>query len=333
MLPLRKTICCRGRTYPVVDRWVVGRKEYLILEKLSGGFRERYKVFDPVAGPGGDLRVLQILPSNADTKQHLKVLKRVSEGNTNFPTILEYHLSDDRILVVLSWTWGEDLANRLRYARKKPRLWPSAFEAFQLYRRLSHGLCQLHHANCVHGDIKPANLVLARQPNRVVLIDFGSAWTVERTMKRTEGDGRTDGYASPEQHRAEAVVDFRSDQFSAAVVAYELLTGELPYDAMGGKAGLPEYGDAFVNSLVAPSRKKKDSRQLPGDFWQRLDNVILRSLALKPEERFPGRDPWLTELEEIDALLKLRPKLSPINRAFLGLADWFGSLFRKKSDL
>ena len=93
-----------------------------------------------------------------------------------------------------------------------------------------------HKKNFVHGDIRPENLVLCREPNRLVLIDFGSAWPVEKTTARSLGDGVSEFYSAPEQLRDNRFADFRSDQFSASVVFYELLTLDLPYEGLGGKA-------------------------------------------------------------------------------------------------
>ena len=46
-----------------------------------------------------------------------------------------------------------------------------------------------HQRRILHGDIKPENLILAREPNRLVMIDFGTAWTTERTTRRDQGGG------------------------------------------------------------------------------------------------------------------------------------------------
>src|SRR5207247_711917 len=101
--------------------------------------------------------------------------------------------------------------------RLHPRTWPSAHEGFRILRGLAHCVSQLHnHTNCVHGDVKPENIILARHPERAVLIDFGSAWTAERTARRVAGDGHTEPYAAPEQHRGDVAVDFRADQFAVS---------------------------------------------------------------------------------------------------------------------
>ncbi|MCI0402397.1 MAG: protein kinase [Acidobacteria bacterium] len=327
-----KTITVDGQPRRVLDRLRVGGREYFVLERLSGGARERYLVFDPSAGPRGDLRALLILPFSQGTFQHLRVLQRLTQHHASFPSIIEYHRRDHQVYLLQSWVRGRTLEELLHRARRQPRSWPTAIQAFQTYRRLAHALGQLHNvATCVHADLKPAHILLVRQ--RVVLVDFGSAWTLERTASRLPGDGMTPCYASPEQHRGAAFVDFRSDHFSAAVIAYELLTRRLPYDGLGGKAGREDHSVAFAHTLVPPSRLCQDVDRLPGEFWQRLDRVLLTALALEPDKRFATRRTCLDELDALDAHLRLRPRLHPLNQAILnGLDRVWNWLGRRRRD-
>lgn len=324
----QKEIRFRGRTYPVLGQMIIGRKSYLLVDRVSSGDREKYQAFDPHAGPGGDMRLVYVVPRGQTTSQHLQVLKRLSVGNRNLPQILEFHPGREFFQVVTTWVWGKNLWTYLEEAGCRPRSWPSAIEAFKLFRGLAHGLSQLHnHRNIVHGDIKPENLVLAREPNRLVIVDFGSAWTVERSVGRGPGDGRTDEFAAPEQFQEAGLVDFRSDMFSASVVAYLMLTGQLPYDKLGGRAGLPQYKAVFASKLVAPSQMSRDPEAHPKDLWARIDQVVLQGLALDPPERFASSNIWIRDLNEIDAHFKLRLPLGRINRAFLSLFHWVRGKF------
>ncbi len=70
-----QTIRFRGQTYPVLDCFHLGRRDYLVLKSLSGGLRERYKVYDPVAR---DLRAVLVLPRSASSSRHLKNLKHLA---------------------------------------------------------------------------------------------------------------------------------------------------------------------------------------------------------------------------------------------------------------
>ena len=210
---------------------------------------------------------------------------------------------------------GEDLRTYLRRSRRDRHCRLGSVQAFNLFRRFAHGLSHFHRrGNMVHGDLKPANLILCRDARRLIMVDFGSAWTVEKTMVRELGDGETAAYASPEQNQRQAFVDFRSDQFSATVIAYEMLTGDLPYDKMGGKAGRPENRSDFEGKLIPPSRCCRDQRPLPKGAWTKIDDVITKGLALDPEDRYESDKPWLNDLDEIDTILNRPPQTSSFSR-------------------
>jgi serine/threonine protein kinase len=180
-----------------------------------------------------------------------------------------------------------------------------------------------HKKNFVHGDVRPDNLVLCREPNRLVLIDFGSAWRVEKTCQRQEGDGVSAFYAAPEQLQQREFVDFRSDQFSASVVLYEMLTLELPYGGLGGKAGLDDFHvSSMSQSWVPPSQLSADRNRIPRWLWSRIDRIVRRGLALEPDQRYANAKDWL---EDIDAVhFELLGKSTRTSR-FFDFSHWVGS--------
>lgn len=319
----------RGKTYRVQGRRWINRREYLIVEQLGNQNREKSLAFLPDACPGGDLRMIHVVQRTPESVQLLKVLKRLVDDSRNFPKIVEHEIRGTRITLVSTWIHGENLAYRLDRARHAPSLWPTPYMAFRLFRGLAHALHQVHHKqNIVHGDIKPANLILAPAPLRLVVIDFGSAWTVEQTVNRLPGDGRTELFASPEQLRDERRLDFRSDQFSCSVVAYLMLTGALPYDGIGGKAGLDSFRDRYESLLVPPSATCRSRAAMPAEFWRHVDAVIVRGLALDAENRFANPREWIDRLNEIDARLKLTSEPGLLERVARRLFSWFGSARR-----
>lgn len=320
------TIRFRGRTYPVLDCLHLGRRDYLVLKSLSAGLRERYQVYDAVAR---DLRAVLVLPRSTTTSRHLANLKHLAIRNSaNFPMILEFHPRNDHVFVIQAWVWGHDLGRKLDHAAKHPDSWPHPAECFQIFRRLAHALSQIHReTGLVHGDIKPSNIVLVR--NRVFLIDFGNAWTLEQSVHRAPGDGLSGAYSSPEQHRGEGFVDFSSDIFSASVIAYQLFARQLPYAGMGGKAGARQPGNANTDRLVPVSQLCPHRSLMRDEFWQRIDQILAKGLALNAMDRFATHDPWLTEIESLNDLLKSQSKLTPWNDKVLKALDWVGSWFRR----
>ena len=318
-----------GRRWPVIERRTVGGRVYLVLEKLSTNGRQRYLVFDPFACPGGDFRVLLVLPKSAAALQHVRVLKRLSTGNSNLPTILEYRNSRDEIALVTTWVKGSDLRRYLDIVRvgKMPR--PSPNECLRLVRGLAHGVSQLHRRQTiVHGDLKPANLIVARDPTRLVMIDFGSAWFVSHSICHDQGDGLSRIYAAPEMQAGTEPVDFRSDQFSASVILYEMLTLQRPYDQLGGQAGLPGIESRMRDSLIPPSRLSPDRGRLTRDFWKELDRLTMKGLALAPDDRFSTPTEWLDALDRLHS--SIRPRSLRLNERsrWTRVIEW---IFRRQN--
>ena len=322
---MSQTIRFRGQTYPVLDCLHLGRRDYLVLKSLSGGLRERYKAYDTIAR---DLRAVLVLPRSSTSSRHLTNLKHLTNRNSaSFPLIWEFQPRDDHVFVIQAWVWGHDLARKLDNASRHPHSWPHPAECFQIYRRLAHGLKQIHgEIGLVHGDVKPSNIVLIR--NRIFLIDFGNAWTLEQSAHRPPGDGISGVYASPEQHRGDPYVDFASDYFSASVIGYQLLTRQIPFDGLGGKVPAADNGDAAIQ-LIPPSRLSPYRSLMRNDFWLRIDQILARGLAFQPNNRFANGDAWLSEIESLNAVLKLQTKLSPWKENLLKTLDWFAGWFRR----
>ncbi len=314
----------RGERLPVLGTIRVAGRLYLVLREIRLGPRKRLFVYQPWRGSGGEFRQILLFPRSQTSRQHLRVLQRLSQGNPNLPTILELVANKDEFLVVTNWVRGDDLEFYLDHLHPKGQGAPSLHEAIRLYRRLAHGLTQLHRRrNVLHADIKPENLILAADPNRLVMIDFGSAWTVETTYRHVAGDGKSEHYAAPELQKESPSADSRSDQFSATVVAYRMLTGKLPYADMGGKAGLPAYRPDYEALYKAPSQRSPQRRQMPTRVWRMIDATISKGLALDPERRFQTGNAWLEALEDIHCEMRRKPRRNVLDRVLMRVFDRF----------
>lgn len=327
-----REIRCRGQKYRVIRQIRVRKKTYPILEELGHAGRQRYLVYDQDGGVNGDLRTIHVLPRARHTSRHtfqqLDVLTRVSESNFAVPTIMECHSERDRIIVITKWIPGVDLATFLDDAEHGHTDWPSPFMAFTLFRKFVHGLCQFHHyKDCVHGDLKPANLILCQQPYQLVMIDFGSAWLEEETRRREPGDGTTPWYAAPELHRPNATLDFRCDQYSATAVFFELLTGEVPYQEMGRNAGWDEHRSGLASTFVRPSKARGEREGLPSPVWRKIDQLVKRGLELDPDKRFPNGRVWRDALDDIQCDLRRSRQLGSAHEFVLSVIDWFYDRF------
>ena len=157
------------------------------------------------------------------------------------------------------------------------------------------------HANLiVHRDLKPSN-ILVTPAGDVRLLDFGIAKLLDGEPAAPEHTGTgvrafTLHYAAPEQIRGEPVSTM-TDVYSLGVVLYELLTGCKPYrpertsDAAWEEAILtgdvPRPSQAALqgtDSGVGSTPSRKRARALSGD----LDNIVLKAMARRPEQRYPS---------------------------------------------
>jgi serine/threonine protein kinase len=138
-------------------------------------------------------------------------------------------------------------------------------------------LAHAHERGIVHRDVKPSNIMLDDQ-GRVLLMDFGISKALESGTQYTSTGQMigTPRYVSPEQALGGAL-DGRSDQYSLAIVGYEMLTGSLPLT--GDSVHVLMY--KHVHEMPAPVRSVR------AEVPPAVSNALQRALAKKPEQRFP----------------------------------------------
>lgn len=317
------SIRVRGRLLPFLERRRIGRRDLILLEQIGGPFRQRYRAFDPRSGPDGDFFLVQRLPHGPGLDQRLRVLRRLKHDN--FPRLWEWQRHRDGIDVVLSWIEGIPLDMYFQNIREKRRPAVDPSQAVRLIHGLANGVAHLHRqVQLMHGDVQPANVVLTSHPSRLVLIDFGSAWTMQTTMLRDDGDGHNRAYCAPELQRGVTPVGFHADQFSVTVLLFELLTGVLPYEGLGGRAGRDEHADAAHDGFKLPSEVNRDLRRLPRSLRDGLDQLCRTGLSLNSSARYQGHSEWLNDLFAVMAQFRLVPELPPTVRWLSRVVDWFG---------
>ena len=316
-----RTIHIRGRAQTYIDCRRIGRRDYYLLERIGSPFRECYLAFDPRQGPGGDFFLVQTWADGPLAQQQLRVAKRLKDHS--LPHVVEWQRRGSHVDVVLTWIEGITLTEYLENIRAGRRPAVAPCEAIRLIRGLANAVCQLHQKpQIAHGDIQPPNVIVTDHPSRLVLIDFGSAWTTESTAFREEGDGVHRCYAAPELQGEGTPVGFFADQFSVTVLFYQLLTQQLPYGGLGGKAGCSTHISRAKDSLIAPSQVSKNCRSLPRSLRDGIDRVAVRGLALDARNRYPDRHAWLNDLFDVYARFRLTPELSPVESILTRVIHW-----------
>lgn len=162
-------------------------------------------------------------------------------------------------------------------------------DAVELIEQLVKGVRAFHRKDTLHQDIKPENVVIGLQGP--VIVDFGSCWVagVQEMGSAFQRDHilGTLHYSAPE-YRYGGTVGPRSDQFSLAVILYEMLTKKLPYgEAFGEKMNLK----AFQRLKYIPARKYNPLVPV----W--LDKSLEKALSIQPGARYDALSEWLTDLK------------------------------------
>jgi serine/threonine-protein kinase len=158
--------------------------------------------------------------------------------------------------------------------RERDRMTPSG--ALRIAAELLDALAHCHDAGVVHGDVKPAN-VMVTFDGAVKLIDFGLARSLPNGAvdEAVAGQFGTARYSSPEQVRKD-VVDARSDIYSTGCVLYHLLAGRPPFVG-------ETYSDIAAQHMFVPPPAVSRWRPELGPAW---DELLERCLVKDPGDRF-----------------------------------------------
>jgi serine/threonine protein kinase len=127
----------------------------------------------------------------------------------------------------------------------------------------------------------------------------------------------------PKLQTGAAPITLASDQFSVSVLLFELLTQQLPYGGLGGKAGRSEFIARTADTLVTPSQISSSCKQLPRSLRDRLDALVLRGLSLNPNDRYPDHNTWLNDWQELIARFRITSELPPIENMLTRVIGWF----------
>ena len=177
----------------------------------------------------------------------------------------------------------------LRELMKKKEL--SLKDKLKIAYEVADALSFAHHMGVIHRDIKPENVLFKN--NTAKLTDFGIAKALLEASSRTSAGifKGTLAYAAPEQidPTTYGQVDWRTDIWQYGIMLYELLTGKLPFEA--------ETPAALINNILnkQPESPSKINPEIPLE----IDEIILKCLAKRKEERIRSIDIIIEKLEKI----------------------------------
>lgn len=284
---------------------------YAWLENLgAGGMGVVFKALDRDLGEPVAIKVLRMKegPENDDSLARFKREISLSRKVTH-PSVARVHdlgMAGGHFFLTMEYVEGYTLAETLEAVGPL-----AATDAVGYLRQIALGVGAAHSIGIIHRDLKPHNVMVDRQ-GAIVILDFGLAF--RPSMKSiTSGDAciGTPRYMAPEQATA-GPVDARTDVYAIGVIAFELLTGTVPFSAsspyetarlqveapvpghMLTEAGVPA---ALAEIVLECLEKDPALRPASGNELEaRLARLRLGADAVNGKETLPERPPRTREL-------------------------------------
>ena len=248
---------------------------YQIIKTIGeGGMANVYLAYDTILERNVAVKVLR-----GDLATDEKFVRRfqreaLSASSLSHPNIVEvYDVGEDNGIyyIVMEYIDGKHLKQLLK---KRGKL--SLNEVVDIMLQLTDGMACAHDSYIIHRDIKPQNIMIL--DNGIVKItDFGIAMALNSTqLTQTNSVMGSVHYLPPEQASGKGST-IQSDIYSMGILMYELLSGTLPY-----------RGDNAVEIALKHLKEPLPSirKELP-DIPQAVENVILKSAAKNPKNRYP----------------------------------------------
>jgi serine/threonine-protein kinase len=247
---------------------------YRLEKKIGqGGFAQVYLAMDQLLKRRVAVKVL-----NSELTEDENFLTRFEKEaqsiaaleHPNILSVYDYGQAEDTAYLVTPYIEGGTLHDKLRKERKFSLPQASAY-----LTQVAAALDYAHRRFIVHRDIKPQNMLLRSEDDRLLLGDFGIAKVLSSSSAQSRtGVMGTISYMSPEQLEGNVAVG--TDIYALGCVLFQMLTGELPY------TGATEQ--VMMGHLLRPipSIIERSQGQVPPP----VQDIINRALAKKPEDRF-----------------------------------------------
>jgi putative two-component system response regulator len=256
---------------------------YRILERLGrGGMATVYKAHHPALDRYVAIKVLPEFFAEDDAYRDRFQQEARSVARLKHPNILnvfDYGQTDEITYLVLELVEGGTLAQILGSPMELE-------DVVRILRPLASALDHAHSQGILHRDIKPSN-ILIQNDGAPVLADFGLA-RMASSVRRLTASGTVMGtpeYMAPEQITGEAIGS-ASDLYSFAVVAYEMLTGRVPFQADTPGAVLLSH----MNAAMPPTH------ELVGKLSAHVEDALRKGLAKTPGDRYESASQFVAAL-------------------------------------
>ncbi|WP_097004105.1 Stk1 family PASTA domain-containing Ser/Thr kinase [Lacrimispora amygdalina] len=260
--------------------------------------QDRYEILEQI-GSGGMSDVYKALCHKLNRLVAIKVLKEEFSSDSNFvskfkmeaqsaarlshPNIVNiYDVVDEGDLhfIVMELIEGITLKN---YIMKKGCL--DIKEAIGIAMQVAQGIAAAHEQGIIHRDIKPQNIIIARD-GKVKVADFGIARAASSQTMSATAVGSVH-YISPEQARG-GYSDVRSDIYSLGITLYEMVAGRVPFQG----DNTVTVALAHLEAVITPPSYFNEMIPVA------LENIILKSTEKKPEYRYGSMYEVISDLRK-----------------------------------
>ena len=287
---------------------LVGRRlfgEYTMVRKLGeGGMGAVYLLQHDSIDQQIAVKVLHGRSAQQDelVKRFYREAKSISLlSHPNITRLFIFGRSEDG-LIYLAMEYVNGLSLREVFAEGPL----NELRAIKIMKQVLGALSEAHSIGIIHRDLKPDNIMLTKhrgQPDYVKVLDFGIAKVTDQAglkpeQKLTQAGvvNGTPEYLSPEQAQA-IELDQRSDIYSLGCVLYEMITGSVPFSAPTAVTVLT------MHVFEEPKR--------PSEVYSRcspqMEDVILKAMAKKPDDRYASSEEFLDALSELEGVLSGTP--------------------------
>lgn len=301
--PADKTACfVDGATLQVIQDPRIGTTlggRYLIESVLGEGgmatvYRARHRLVDRACA----VKIMnESLAGNKTIRERFRREAKATQKLAH-PNIIEIfdqgETADGSLYLVMELLDGETLADVLDRKRKLP-----VERALPILIQIARALARAHDLEVIHRDLKPENIFLAKESDgsdRAVLLDFGIA----RSMQDPRLTGSGEVFGTPQYMAPERITSIdagpAADLYAVGVMMFELLTGQLPFDA-------PDVASFFVKHL---KEEPPSMRSVDPSMPQAVDELALRLMAKAPEDRPVDAHRVVSDLTAIAGALGLR---------------------------
>jgi serine/threonine-protein kinase len=263
---------------------------YEILEKIGdGGMAVVYRARDKLLNRPVAIKVLRpqyVTDANFVDSFRKESRSAASLTHPNIVSIFDVGKDGNVYYIVMELVEGRPLSEIIR--EKGPLDYRFVLK---ISEQIASALSVAHKNNIIHRDVKPHNILIT-QDGHAKITDFGIARAV--TDGTTVNDNTVKGtvhYFSPEQGRG-MYMDERSDIYSLGIVMYEMLTGQVPFDADNAVA---------IAVMHMNDRMPQPSRLVPG-VPPALEQIIMKATEKHQVNRFKNADEMLEALRNVDRL-------------------------------